>query len=429
MCILILLGNAHRGETNAEVVGFKHGKNESGYHCPSFNEIMLRWHEFDPFTHYNSSSKKLEGHLVRFMRNAFNTCCPAVQLIEEKVNATSSCEMEILIRQNHDDNPTVHFPIFSNRGEKEQFERRFIALFDSPGPAVLKFSRGLDSSSTGLTHLLNNMWKLILVCLLHAVIAGITVWALDHKTNPGEFPQSSLYGIGEGIWWAFVTMTTVGYGDKAPQSSVARVFAILWMLEGTVLIILFAARLTADLTAGEISSELNLIGKKVGVPLGMETFLTKEFNFGAEFEELDDFHDLSDSEEYYESLEYLLFFDYVMATELLEEGNTDYLVMERNIAHKFSVGMILTGDYGTEEDEIFFACWRREIVDNHEIEKALERRARKRKKKDQTSKDQPLDYTTWVIIVSAAIVVLCLAAATIREYRRLKNQNRILPMD
>ncbi len=85
--------------------------------------------------------------------------------------------------------------------------------------------------------------------------------------------------------------------------------------------------------------------------------------------ELEDFHELSDSKEYYESLEYLLFFDYVMATELLEEGNIDYLVMERNIAHKFSVGMILTGDYGTEEDEIFFACWRREIVDNHEIEK------------------------------------------------------------
>lgn len=178
ICILVLLGNVHSGETNAEVVGFKHGINESGYHCPSFNEIKLRWHEFDPFTHYNSSTKSLEGHLVRFMRNAFNTCCPVVQIAEERVNVSSSCEMEILIRQNHDDNPTVYFPIFSNRAEKEQFERRFIALFDSPGPAVLKLGRGLDSSSTGLLHLLNNMWKLILICLLHAVLAGIVVWAL-----------------------------------------------------------------------------------------------------------------------------------------------------------------------------------------------------------------------------------------------------------
>lgn len=85
--------------------------------------------------------------------------------------------------------------------------------------------------------------------------------------------------------------------------------------------------------------------------------------------ELEDFHELDDSKEYYESLEYLLFFDYIMATEILEEGHVNYLVMERNIAHKFSVGMILTGDFSTVDDESFFACWRREIVDLHEIEK------------------------------------------------------------
>ena len=175
---MILLGSLHNGETKAKAVGFQRGKNESDYHCPSFKEIKLRWHDFDPFTHYNSSSKSLEGHLERFMRNAFNTCCPRVQIASEMLNITSSCEMEILIRQNHDDNPTVHFPIFSNRGEKEQFERRFIALFDSPGPAVLKFSRGLDSTSTGFTHLLNNTWKLILVSILHAILAGIVMWAL-----------------------------------------------------------------------------------------------------------------------------------------------------------------------------------------------------------------------------------------------------------
>ena len=47
----------------------------------------------------------------------------------------------------------------------------------------------------------------------------------------------------------------------------------------------------------------------------------------------------------------------------------NYLVMERNIAHKFSVGMILTGRFNTADDESFFACLRREIVDLHEIEK------------------------------------------------------------
>ena len=32
----------------------------------------------------------------------------------------------------------------------------------------------------------------------------------DHESNPEQFPSGSLYGMGNGIWWAFVTMTTVG---------------------------------------------------------------------------------------------------------------------------------------------------------------------------------------------------------------------------
>ena len=64
-----------------------------------------------------------------------------------------------------------------------------------------------------------------------------------------------------------------------------------------------------------------------------------------------------------------MLFDYFMADEILKEENMNYLVMERHIAHKFSVGMILTGRLSTANDESFFACWRREIVDLHEIEK------------------------------------------------------------
>ena len=85
------------------------------------------------------------------------------------------------------------------------------------------------------------------------------------------------------------------------------------------------------------------------------------------FKELEDFHDLNENIERYTSLEYLLFFDYIMADKLLKGGHIKNFVIEKNIAHKFSVGMIRIGDFTTEDKE-FFMCWRRELVDNREVE-------------------------------------------------------------
>ena len=49
----------------------------------------------------------------------------------------------------------------------------------------------------------------------------------------------------EGIWWAWVTVTTVGYGDIVPSSSVGRVFAGILILIGIGLISLLTASIAA----------------------------------------------------------------------------------------------------------------------------------------------------------------------------------------
>lgn len=190
--ILILLLQSHTfSGTTAAVIN--HGKNGSDYHCPSFSKVHLKWHEFHPFTHYNLSSKTLEGDLIRYIRKALNICCPTLQILEEKVDINSSCEMEIHIRQNTAFEPTVHFPIFANKGEEEQFERSFIELFDSPGPAVLKINQESSSSPNGLLYLLRDVWKLIVISLLHAVLAGMVIWAVVCISTNVILPVRSLY--------------------------------------------------------------------------------------------------------------------------------------------------------------------------------------------------------------------------------------------
>ncbi len=49
----------------------------------------------------------------------------------------------------------------------------------------------------------------------------------------------------DGLWWAVVTMTTVGYGDKVPATTLGKIVAFLLMFSGVVLISIFTATVSS----------------------------------------------------------------------------------------------------------------------------------------------------------------------------------------
>ncbi len=61
-------------------------------------------------------------------------------------------------------------------------------------------------------------------------IFGVVVSFLERGGTPGMF--SSVF---DGIWWAVVTLATVGYGDKYPSSIPGRSVAMLFMIGGVIL--------------------------------------------------------------------------------------------------------------------------------------------------------------------------------------------------
>lgn len=54
-------------------------------------------------------------------------------------------------------------------------------------------------------------------------------------------PESNIKTAGDAIWWAYTTITTVGYGDKYPVTTEGRIIAVILMTAGVCLFGTFTA--------------------------------------------------------------------------------------------------------------------------------------------------------------------------------------------
>lgn len=98
-------------------------------------------------------------------------------------------------------------------------------------------------------------WQFVSVILaLGALLlaVGFLLWLVERRRNPEQFGGSTVEGIGASFWWAAVTMTTVGYGDKAPTTFAGRVIALVWMFAGLIMVASFTAAITSSLTVSNL---------------------------------------------------------------------------------------------------------------------------------------------------------------------------------
>ncbi|MEJ2691524.1 MAG: transporter substrate-binding domain-containing protein [Candidatus Thiodiazotropha sp.] len=90
-------------------------------------------------------------------------------------------------------------------------------------------------------------------------LVGVLVWLVERRSNK-QFPGAPLKGVGSGIWWSAVTMTTVGYGDKAPQTLAGRILGLIWMFASVIIISSFTAAIATSLTVGQLDEAIRGVG-------------------------------------------------------------------------------------------------------------------------------------------------------------------------
>jgi voltage-gated potassium channel len=119
---------------------------------------------------------------------------------------------------------------------------------------ILKLVRYLQDSNILLRSLLMARRKI----LIFFSTVGILVVIFGALIFVIEGPENGFTSIPHSIYWAIVTITTVGYGDMVPQTALGKAIASLTMLLGYSILAVPTGIITAELS-NEMNSHKELV--------------------------------------------------------------------------------------------------------------------------------------------------------------------------
>jgi voltage-gated potassium channel len=84
------------------------------------------------------------------------------------------------------------------------------------------------------TYLKANINFFIPIGLIFVIIifGGIGVYLVEHNK-----PGANITNLGNAFWWAIITITTVGYGDYTPVTTIGRIIAVVVMFSGIGIVV------------------------------------------------------------------------------------------------------------------------------------------------------------------------------------------------
>lgn len=82
------------------------------------------------------------------------------------------------------------------------------------------------------------------------ILGGLTLFLIE---GPLAKDTKTISTLGEGFWWALVTITTVGYGDIVPATTIGRIVGGVLMVSGMFTLALFAGIVSQTLLRAVLS--------------------------------------------------------------------------------------------------------------------------------------------------------------------------------
>ncbi|MFC0775282.1 potassium channel family protein [Terrimonas alba] len=121
---------------------------------------------------------------------------------------------------------------------------------------LLRILRAFRSTKVLVSHVFQNRTKgtftaVALISILLVIFSSIAILTVE-----ADLPNGNIKNAEDAIWWAFATITTVGYGDKFPVSTEGRMIASILMIAGVGLFGTFTGFIASWFMEGKKENEV-----------------------------------------------------------------------------------------------------------------------------------------------------------------------------
>ena len=158
-------------------------------------------------------------------------------------------------------------------------------IFDFTHPVFrtgldIMISSATETTITGLFSSLISGNKLVFLAglVIVIIIAGHIIWIVERSSEKRTttFHHDYFPGVFQGMYWALITASTIGYGDKVPKRWIGRILAAMIIIIVLPLFGYFIAQLSSDLTMQKLKANINgpedLRGRRVAVVAGTTSY-------------------------------------------------------------------------------------------------------------------------------------------------------------
>jgi voltage-gated potassium channel len=117
----------------------------------------------------------------------------------------------------------------------------FLILPESRFVMLIRLARvaRVVMATRGAHRLFERLGRVALVAVAVVFLGAAVAYRAEHPGNP-EFAT-----FGDSLWWATVTLTTVGYGDIVPETTSGRIIGVMIMVTGVAILGLLAGSLAS----------------------------------------------------------------------------------------------------------------------------------------------------------------------------------------